>query len=444
MSRFLFTVWPFTGHIHPNLAIAEQLIRLGHDVAFYTGEAARPAVESEHCRFFGLRRVDGELVNRLALSAEGILSAQHSPQRLLAMYRQWLLDTVPDQVADIEEVIAEWRPDAIVCDPTLWAPFLILHEKHGLPVAVFSLIPACHLSGRDAPILGFPSPRPRTALERVGKAVLRRSTGLLLTGMRRAASQLRRDHGLPPLDRSVTDHAATMPLYLVPSSPEFDYQRSDLPASVHYVGPSLRPPGRTESAPLEGIRTDRPWIFVSEGTVHLDPKLLRCAAQGLAALPVEAILATGKHREGEQLDLGPRPLAGNIHVRSWVDLNSLLPRLSGLVNVGGPSTIMAALNEGIPVVIVPFAWDHPETGFRVQESGAGIHLKPKDLTPESLRDAVGLILEDPKYRRNAMLLAQSFERLGGARRAAQLIQQMIETKHNLYGGTANDGNQARV
>lgn len=444
MSRFLFTVWPFTGHIHPNLAIAQQLIERGHEVAFYTGESARSAVEGEKCRFFGLRRVNGELVDRIALSGEGILSAQNKPWRLLALYRQWLLDTVPDQVADIEEVLREWQPAAIVCDPTLWAPFLVLHEKLRIPVAVFSLIPACHLSGRDAPILGFPLPRARGTWQRLGKAALRKSMEWLLAGTRRAASRMRRTYGLSPLDRGVTDHAATMPLYLVPSSPEFDYQRTDLPASVRYVGPSLRPPGRTDSAPLEGIPTDRPWIFVSEGTVHLDPKLLRCAAQGLAGLPLEVILATGKHRDADRLNLGPRPLAPNIHVRSWVDLNSLLPRLSALINIGGPSTIMAALNESIPVVIAPFAWDHPETGFRIQESGAGIHIKPGDLTPRSLRAAVELILRDPSYRRNATRLALSFERLGGARRAADLVEEMIDSNEASVGGAANDGVKARV
>jgi MGT family glycosyltransferase len=424
LSRFLFTVWPFTGHIHPNLAIAGHLLENGHEAAFYTGDSGRGAVERERCRFFGLRRVNEELVNRIALSDEGILSAQNDPMRLRTLYRQWLLDTVRDQVADVQDVIDEWRPDAIVCDPTLWAPFLILHEKLGIPVAVFSLIPACHLSGRDSPVIGFPAPRPRNAWQHARTAVLRQAGDWFLRGTRRAASRLRESYGLTPLRRSVTDHAATMPLYLVPSSPEFDYQRTGLPASVQYVGPCLRPPGRTESAPLEGLSPERPWIFVSEGTVHLDPKLLRCAAQGLAGLPVEAILATGKHRNIDDLDLGPRPLASNIHVRSWVDLNSLLPRLSGLVNVGGPSTIMAALNEGIPVVIVPFAWDHPETGYRIQESGAGVHIRPHDLTPQSLRAAVERILSEPTYRSNAMRLAKSFERMGGARRAAELVEGM--------------------
>jgi glycosyltransferase DesVII/glycosyltransferase OleGII len=85
---------------------------------------------------------------------------------------------------------------------------------------------------------------------------------------------------------------------------------------------------------------------------------------------------------------------------------------------------MAAINEGLPVVIVPFAWDHPETGFRIQESGSGVLLPPQSLTPASLRDAVLRVLNEPAFRENAVRLANGFHKLGGAARAAELIEQM--------------------
>src|SRR5262249_14154218 len=150
------------------------------------------------------------------------------------------------------------------------------------------------------------------------------------------ASDLRQSYGLAPLRTSVTDFAATMPLYLVPSSQEFDYERNDLPRSVHYVGPCLM--GHSESRhlspPIAGLNPELPWVYVSEGTLHLDPLVLRCAAQGLANLSLEVIITTGRHRVPETLDLGPRPLASNIHVRQWLELNPLLPHLRALVNVG--------------------------------------------------------------------------------------------------------------
>ena len=149
MSKFLFTVWPLTGHIHPNLAIATELKKLGHRVAFYTGSRARAMVEGAGFECFPLRKVDENLIEEMFLSPRGIQSASANPFRLRDRWRQCVLDSVPAQLEDLEEIVTSWQPGAIVCDPTMWAPFLILRENRRIPVAIFGLVPACHLSGRD-------------------------------------------------------------------------------------------------------------------------------------------------------------------------------------------------------------------------------------------------------------------------------------------------------
>ena len=60
MSSFLFTLWPFTGHLLPQMAIACALRRRGHEVAFYSGEAVRETVESAGFELFPFVRVDEE------------------------------------------------------------------------------------------------------------------------------------------------------------------------------------------------------------------------------------------------------------------------------------------------------------------------------------------------------------------------------------------------
>lgn len=427
MPRILFTVWPLTGHIHPNLAIAKELQQRGHQIAFYTGSTQKAVVEKAGFEFFPLRKVDEAHVLQVVTSPEGILGSGSKPARLRRAWREWTLGTVAGQMEDLTEILETWSPDAMVSDPTMWAPFLILRETKNIPVAVFSLIPACHVSGRDAPILGIPLPRSRNSLQRARKNILRWLSDQMLTGVRRDVDALRRSHGLAPLQRKVADYAAETLPYLVPSSPEFDYQRDDLPSSVHYVGPCLWKSGDATELPdwVRRIPKDKPWIYASEGTMHLEPRLLQAAAQGLANQPVELIITTGKHRDPAALDLGPRPLAPNIHAHQWVNQNALLPHLSGLVTVGGPSTMMAGFEAELPVVIVPYTWDHPESAWRVQESGAGIRLSYRDCTPQNMRRAVERILHEPSFRQNAQRLAASFARYGGAGRAADIIAGML-------------------
>lgn len=426
VARFLFTVWPFAGHIYPSLAIANALRARGHEVAFYTGAKACRTVQQESFRSFPFQQVDETRVEQIVSSPTGLLSHPRNPLRTKAMWRAWVLDTVPAQLADLEAVLASWPPDVIVCDPSMWGPFLILHEARRIPVAIFSLVAICLLSGREGPIPGFPLPRPRTWYQRWRARALRAVTDLILADIRHAASTLRRSYGLPPLRTSVTDYAGQMPLYLVPSSPEFDYQRTDLPPSVRYVGPCWwhKPDGLPAPSWLSGLPGDQPLVYVTEGTVNLQPRILRAAAQGLAYRPMQVVMTTGRHRDPEALDLGPRPLAPNIHVERWVPLADLLPRMSVLVTTGGPSTLMAALSRGVPIVIVPSDWDHPETGWRIAEAGAGVRLAPKACTPKRLREAVELVLSEPSFRRNAQRLANSLARCGGPARAAELLEEL--------------------
>jgi MGT family glycosyltransferase len=259
--------------------------------------------------------------------------------------------------------------------------------------------------------------------------VLRRASEAFLRPVRRAASAAREAYGLLPLECSVTDHAGRMPLYLVPGSRGFDYDRADLPPSVEYVGPCLWDGGRADSPPawLRDLPADQPLVYVSEGTVNLEPRVLRAAAQGLAGLPIQVVITTGRHRDPASLGLGAAA-APNVRVERWVPLAPLLPRLAAIVTVGGPSTLLAGLDAGVPAVIVPSDWDHPETAWRLVASGAGIRLAPRACTPRRMRRAVTRVLEDPRFRRQARRLSAEFRAAGGTERAAALIGRLARAE----------------
>ena len=182
-------------------------------------------------------------------------------------------------------------------------------------------------------------------------------------------NRLRANHGLPPLERSVNEVLGRLPLYVVPSIPDLDLHRRDLPPGVRYVGPLLwhppDPPGTAEW--LDTLPADRPWVHVTEGTSHhQDRFLLRAAAAGLAGAPYEAILTTGRRRAGSISAQAP-----NVHVRDWLAHDTLLPRCSALVTTGGAGTTMAGLRAGLPLVLVPTSWDKPEIALRMVEAGRG-------------------------------------------------------------------------
>ena len=450
MARVLLAVWPYTGHVYPNIALAEALRARGHEVAFYTGAMARPVVESEGfaCLPFqhvalGIERIVGQpdtdrkdgwntalLYDRLTehYTAAFDQGAFTRARRMQAMYHEWILGTVPQQVRDLEGILADWKPDVIVCDPFMWGPILVLHETRSIPVAVFSYFAGCLLPGPNVPPFALGLPRPRHRWTRALVKLLELGKNLFFLDLRREANRVRQEHGLKPLTTSIMEFAGRMPLYLVASVPEFDYERCDLPPSVHYVGPCLWDKPQREPAPawLDELSQDRAVVYVTEGTAHVRaPILLRAASHGLAHRPMQVIMTTGWHRDPEKLDLGPG--AANIRVQHWVPHSDLFPKASVVVTHGGSGTVLSALQAGLPLVIVPMQWDHLENAQRVVEAGAGLQLRPGQCTPERLRAAVDRVLNEPAFRQNARRLSAALQRHTGAERAATLLENLRQT-----------------
>jgi MGT family glycosyltransferase len=426
MARILLCAWPFPGHLYPQIAIAHGLRRRGHEVAFCTGKRAARVLADEGFVHFPFEQVPEERIFDLLMSGEQSRWSWRTLTSFQHTLREWLLETVPQQMADLERAIAAWSPQAIGTDPTFWAPLLIVHEKFRLPVAVCSFVPVCMLPGPDVPPFGWGLPRPRNfrtrALTKAANAVNRVMSG----PFRKEVAAIRSRYGLAPIVGTVTEHAGTMPLYLVPSAPAFDYDRKDLPPSVHYVGPCLWNSPRHEDPPLwlDDLPTNRPWVHVSEGTFHLGkPFLLKAAAEALADLPVEVIMTTGSDRDPASLGLSG--LARNIHVVRWVSHAELLPRTAVVVTTGGAGSVMATIDAGVPLISVPTMWDKPDIAQHVAECGAGLNLAPRRCTPRRLRAAVERLLHEPSFRTSAQRLKSIFAGYGGAGEAARLLEQMV-------------------
>ena len=420
--RFLFTAWPFPGHLFPLIALAGQLRDLGHECAFYTGSRGAAVVEREGFTCFRFEHVDEAAIDELMRNRPAEPWRAASLPKLGRLLQQWLLDTVRDQVADLEPICAAWKPDVIGTDPTLWGPVLVLHDKLKIPVAVCSFIPACPLPGPDAPPFGPGFARHPGAAGSILSTLVRVTTRMSARVSRKTVNVVRASHGLPPITVSPTEYTGTMPVYLIPASRQFDYDRHDLPSTIHYVGPYLwnRPRTQPPTPWLSEIRRDVPCVHVTEGTVHVQqPFVLKAALAGLGGLAMTVIATTGGDREIGELGIGAIPQ--NARIEPWVSHADLLPLTDVMVTTGGAGSVLASLAAGVPLVIVPTEWDKPEIAQRVVESGAGIRIAPQRCTPDRLRESVQRVLRDGSFREAARRLAVQFQDLAGSGRATELL-----------------------
>jgi MGT family glycosyltransferase len=245
-------------------------------------------------------------------------------------------------------------------------------------------------------------------------------------GMRRNVNSIRARYGLRPMGCSVNAYTGRLPLYLIPSLPELDYNRRDQPPNVHYIGPCVwtRPAGTASPDWLSALPADRPWVHATEGTAqYQEPFLLRATAQALGGQPLEVILTTGQSSR-DPVALGLHSLPANVHVERWLSHEDLLPRCAALVTTGGAATVLASLKAGVPLVVVPTFWDKSDNAQRVVEAGVGLRLAPRHCTPERVRAAVMRLLEEPVFRENARRIARRFAEVPGPPRAAELLEKL--------------------
>src|SRR5262245_53220988 len=236
MAKYLIAIWPIAGHYNPGLALALALRARGHEVAFYTGQRARPIIEAEGFTVYPFDEVDESFVDRVFFdSADDSWLTHYLHQR--RRLRDWIVGMLAEQVADLTGIVRRWRPDALIADWSMWGPYAVVGEAQRIPVAIFQFQAGCFLPGPDAPPAGFGLPPPRTPLTRALATAARALVNVSTAGMRRRANEVRASQGLAPLTVPVIEHAGRMPLYLVTSVPALDYERRDLPASVQYIGP---------------------------------------------------------------------------------------------------------------------------------------------------------------------------------------------------------------
>jgi len=421
MTRVLFTSWPFEGHVFPLLSMALAERERGGEVAFYTSRRWQATLAEQAVTLFPFDRVDGvwERVHERERATNG---RRQSLRVSRDAFRQWLVESIPAQVADLHEVIDRWRPDVIVTDGSMWGPSLVLGEALPIPVVFASTLLYALVPGAANPLPGLRLAPPRSAPARVAAQGCSRVVDWLARGTRARLDELRAGYGLGPLGSSVNAFMGGQPLYLIGSVPELDLLRTDLPSTVHYVGPLVWHPAESPETIgwLARLPTARPWVHVTEGTSHYqEPFVLRAAARGLAGAPVEAILTTGRDRAPEALGLAASP---NVHTTRWLSHSELVPRCAAVVTTGGAQTVVAALRAGVPLVIVPTGWDKPANAMRAARAGVALVLPARRCTPERLRAAVERVLGDPAYGAAARRLADRLAAAPGPQGAAALIE----------------------
>jgi len=119
-------------------------------------------------------------------------------------------------------------------------------------------------------------------------------------------------------------------------------------------------------------------------------------------------------------------LPENVFVQSAVDQIGVLEKTDIFLTHCGMNSASEGLYFGVPLVMLPQTSEQKGVAKRVLQLGAGVLLK--GTWPGEIRRVVRQVLEDPRYRKNAEKVGESFRACGGAAAAADWIERQIAGK----------------
>jgi MGT family glycosyltransferase len=419
MARFLVTAMPFTGHVTPVGAVAAELVARGHDVRFYSGSAFRSKAEAAGAAFVPWRSAPDFDENDVSATFPRLLGKKGLSQLMVNM-EDLFIAAAPLQVADLG---AEWARepwDVIVADETSVGAALFA-ERNGGRRATVAVIPL-NMTVTEGPPSGLGLSPGRNIVTKARDAALRAAVPLFARPLKAPLARARAAVGLPASSLTFEQVAFSRELVIASGSPLLDFNRTSRPPYVHFVGRIAAdpPPGRLPHwwSDLD----DRTVVHVTQGTQNIDPAdLIRPTVEALADRDVLVVVATGVPGR----DALPFPVPANVRVAGFLPYAALLPRVDLVVTNGGWGGTLAALSHGIPLVIAGGDLDKPEIAGRVAWTGAALNLRTG--TPSSAKIAAGVdrVMTDQSFRDAAARVGDELRSLGGAARAAELLETIL-------------------
>ncbi len=423
MAKFLMMTGPFFGHVAPALPIARKLTEQEHEVTWITGRQYAARVEATGARFRPLpEESDPNGMEVYAFYPElGRLKG-------LAQVRYYLkhvfLDACAREMETIRSVLGDFPADVLVGDNITFSLYFAAELK-SLPSACISVLPGS-LPSRDTAPYGLGLLPGKHLLATMRNRLLNALIlHVMLRDLTAYTNRVRQTLGLAPLDGPLF---SAMPrkitLILHTSTNAFEYVRSDSPENTELIGPVLPEPCPDFTAPPWWSRLSgpAPVVLINQGTVATAPDdLIVPAIEGLQDRHAEIVAVPVK--DGA---LGPVPPC--VHTDTFIPFEHLFPHVDVMVTNGGYGGTQFALAHGIPIVVAGDTEDKREVAARVEWSGAGINLRNKRPSPETIRAAVNEVLSNPVYRENAKRIQADFAEHDAPTRAAEMLRALA-----LYG-----------
>jgi UDP:flavonoid glycosyltransferase YjiC (YdhE family) len=186
-------------------------------------------------------------------------------------------------------------------------------------------------------------------------------------------------------------------------------------------------------------------VLVTQGTLanHNFGLLI---APTLAALANEPDLLVVVTAGGRPIDAIHGPIPSNARLASYLPFEWMLPKVDVFVTNGGYGSVNRAMSFGIPLVTAGLTEDKADVNARVAWSGVRIDLATNEPTPQTLREAIRTVLNNPNYRLHASLMAEEFDGIDTRSEILRIVNQVshISDEDGLRRGAVAENKSTRA
>lgn len=172
----------------------------------------------------------------------------------------------------------------------------------------------------------------------------------------------------------------------------------------------------------------QPTVYATLGLVFSSTRVyggafavFRAILDGLGRAPLNLILSVGPGTD--PAEFGSQP--PNIHVTQYIPQSLLLPQCDLVITHGGWNTILAALSQGLPLVVIPLGADQPQNAAQCPALGVAKVIDGAALSAAGVRGAVEEVLGQPTYREQAQHIRAEIEALPDPAQAVRLLEQLV-------------------
>lgn len=429
MSTIVFMPFHWAADMNATFALARKLQSRGHRVYYLTIPDTEGRIRAQGFEWIpAFSRVfpKGELAKQAAAEAEGkAYGVDQFKTRLRGM-----CELLRDQ--EITRATAGIRPDLLLVSSGMpWVG--IAASNTGIPVIQFS---STLISVEDWSVPPFQTDLvPDDSLFSRLRIMLAWKKLFLRRRLRNRWSisaelkELARDVGFPAgkIDFAVETWPRLLLPELVFCPADFDFPRRHPPEGALFVEASIDLQRKDAAFPWSSLDSSKPLVFCALGsllTIKAAPKALRFFQMFLDAIrerpALQAVVAIGNH-----LKPGDMNSPANALLVESVPQIDLLKRAAVMIGHGGVSSVKECVFLGVPMLLVPMAYDEPGNAARVVYHGLGLRTTFEETSAATLGHSIDTLLQDGRFRANLAHMSQKFVQIEERSPACEAIENVL-------------------